>query len=461
MKLILIAAVALFATAVREFAPDATGASATALAAGVLLLAGFFAGGLFKMLGLPKLTGYLAAGIVFGPHVLDVVSSGMLKDLNPFKGVAVALLALTAGLEMHVPTIRPLFRSVRWILTLAVLGTTLLLIALVFFAAPLLPFLDGLETAQLIGVAVALGIALSAQSPAVVVAVRDEVQADGPLVKTVLAVVVFADLIVIVIFGIATTVGRSTFGESTDLLDTVLTLGWHVGGSVLIGAVLGGLIALFSARIEGGSALFIAAVAFVIAEVGDRLHLDPLVLALTAGIVIRNFTPVADRVHHAVEAAGYPVYIAFFAIAGAGVHLDSLAIMAIPATLIVLVRAAGYWTGTWAAARIAEAPAVVGRLGGFGLMPQAGLALALAALFAQSFPSLGSGAGDLVFSVVAMNEMIAPIVFRIALLRSGEAGRLKPHDPEPPSPLAHDPFVIEPPVPPLPPAPPVPDAEHG
>lgn len=447
MKVVLLVVLAVFASAVRDFAPDATGASATALAAGVLLLAGFFAGGVFKMLGLPKLTGYLAAGIVFGPYALDVVSVGMLKDLDPFKGMAVALLALTAGLEMHIPTIKPLLKTVRWIMLLAVVGTTILLIALVLFGEALLPFMSGLETAQLIGVAVALGIALSAQSPAVVVAVRDEVKADGPLVKTVLAVVVFADILVIILFGIATTVAKSTFGESSDVWETAGTLGWHVGGSILIGAVLGGLIALFAARIHGGSALFIAAVAFVIAEVGNRLHLDPLVLALSAGILIRNWTPVADRVHHAVEAAGFPVYIAFFAIAGAGVHLDSLAIMVIPASLIVVVRASGYWVGTYAAARISGAEPKVARLGGFGLMPQAGLALALAALFVEAFPTLGAGAGDLVFSVVAMNEMIAPVLFRLALLRSGEAGHLTPHEDHGPAAVAVTPTLATGPVP--------------
>lgn len=447
MKVVLLVVLAVFASAVREFAPDATGASATALAAGVLLLAGFFAGGVFKSLGLPKLTGYLAAGIVFGPYALDVVSIGMLKDLDPFKGMAVALLALTAGLEMHIPTIRPLLKSVKWILLIAVIGTTGLLILIVALGESLLPFMGGLETAQIIAVAVALGIALSAQSPAVVVAVRDEVKADGPLVKTVLAVVVFADLIVIVLFGIATTVARSTFGESSDVLETASTLGWHVGGSILIGAFLGGLIALFASRIQSGSALFIAAVAFVVAEVGNRLHLDPLVLALTAGILIRNVTPVADRVHHAVEAAGFPVYIAFFAIAGAGVHLDSIAVMAVPATLIVLVRGAGYWFGTYAAARIAGAPPTVARLGGFGLMPQAGLALALAALFVEAFPTLGAGAGDLVFSVVAMNEMVAPVLFRLALLRSGEAGHLTPHEDPGASVVAMTPTLATGPVP--------------
>jgi Kef-type K+ transport system membrane component KefB len=482
MKVLLLIALAVFVLAVRAFAPEASGASATAIGAGVLLLAGFFAGSLFKAVGLPKLTGYLAAGILFGPQVLAVISPAMLADLSVFKGIAVALLALTAGLEMDVPTIRPLFRSVRWILLIAVLGTTALLALGVYLLAPTLDFMAGLEPAQLVAVAIALGIAISAQSPAVVVAVRDETAADGPLVKTILAVVVFADLIVIILFAVATTLAKTTFGESADPLQTALTLGWHVGGSILAGAVLGIVLGFFVRQVESGRALFVAALAFVIAEVGERLHLDPLVIALTAGIVIRNFPwarithwasavaralrpashaaapaaapatdpalpasaepphepALANHVHHAVEAAGFPVYIAFFAIAGAGVHLDSLVVAILPASILVTVRGLGFWLGTRYAAHLADAPPVVGRLGGFGLMPQAGLALALAALFVQSFPTLGAGTGDLVFSIVAMNEMVAPVLFRLAILKSGEAGRLSAppdHDHPAPTPL--------------------------
>ena len=62
-------------------------------------------------------------------------------------------------------------------------------------------------------------------------------------------------------------------------------------------------------------------------------------------------------------------------------------------------------------------------------MPQAGLALALALLFVKTFPSIGEGAAALVFGGVAINEMIAPILYRFALVRSGEAGQAQ-HTPE-------------------------------
>ena len=65
---------------------------------------------------------------------------------------------------------------------------------------------------------------------------------------------------------------------------------------------------------------------------------------------------------------------------------------------------------------------MVRKFGGFGLMPQAGLALALALLFTKTFPQFGASASALVFGVVALNELVAPVLFRIALVRSGESG---------------------------------------
>jgi hypothetical protein len=67
---------------------------------------------------------------------------------------------------------------------------------------------------------------------------------------------------------------------------------------------------------------------------------------------------------------------------------------------------------------------VVRKYSGFGLLPQAGLALALALLFTRSFPQLGSEASALVFGIVAINELVAPVAYKWALVRSGEAGRL-------------------------------------
>jgi hypothetical protein len=167
-------------------------------------------------------------------------------------------------------------------------------------------------------------------------------------------------------------------------------------------------------------------IAFVTAEVGQRIGLDPLLVALSAGVLIRNGTGQGDQLHHAIEGSSLPVYLVFFAVAGATIHLDVLAVVGVPALLFVGVRAAGFLTGSQIACAAAGAPPEVRKWVGFGLLPQAGLALALSMLFSKTFPEFGADAGALTLGIVALNEMIAPVVYRYALVRSGEAGATAP-----------------------------------
>jgi hypothetical protein len=88
----------------------------------------------------------------------------------------------------------------------------------------------------------------------------------------------------------------------------------------------------------------------------------------------------------------------------------------------VLVRAFGLHFGTGLAARLARASSAIGRYVGPGLLPQAGLAIALAQLLGRTFPGFGASAAELVLAIVAVNQLIAPALFRLALVRSGEAG---------------------------------------
>ncbi|MCC6623988.1 MAG: cation:proton antiporter [Deltaproteobacteria bacterium] len=415
---------------------DAATAGETALAVGYLLLTAFLAGQLFKRIGLPRLTGYLFAGIIVGPYVLGLVSKGMLANVRIVNGVAISLIALTAGTEMRLAMLRPLLRIIGWLTLIGVIGTTVLLAVTVWLLQPLLPFMQGLDEIGLIAIAAVIGVATVAQSPAVVVALRDEVRADGPMTRVVMAVVVLADLVVISLFALATTIARGALGASADATETAGRLAWEIMGSAGAGAIVALLLALWLSKVRGGGALFVVGVCFVVAEVGERLHLDPLLVALTAGMLIRNLTEVADRLHHEIEQASLPVYVAFFAVMGATVHLDALTIVGLPAAIIVAVRIAGFWAGNNLAARVSKAPDVVRRWAGIGLMPQAGLALALAILFQRSFPDFGPDAAALVFAVVALNELIGPVLFRYALVRSGEAGGLDRVIDDQPTPIA-------------------------
>jgi len=427
VQLLLLIAVVSLMHAARSFAPHpglGTGPAAITLAAGFLLLAALFTGNLFKACGLPRLTGYLATGIVVGPQILGLVTERMLGELRIFNGVAIALIALTAGTEMDFRTMRPLFRGIAWITGVAVCGTVVLVSCAVYFSRELLPFAAGLTDVQMIALAIVLGVTISAQSPAVVVALRKETEADGPLTRTVLGVVVLSDLVIILLFALASTLAKSLLGSTGTEASPFGAVAWEILGSSIAGLLIGVLISTYLKRVQTGGALFVVTAGFLVAEVGQRIHLDPLLMALFAGMLIRNGTTHGDRLHAEIEAASLPVYIGFFAVAGATIHLHALAEVGVPAAILVGVRAFGFLAGSRVATSIAKSPETVRHYVGFGLLPQAGLALALALLFTRTYPQFGAAAAALVFGIVGINEMAAPIFYRWALVASGEAGKL-------------------------------------
>lgn len=406
--------------AVRTFTA-AGGSASTAAAFGYLLLSGFFGGRLFAQLRLPKLTGYLAAGIVAGPYVFNLVPRAALDNLSVFNGVATALIALTAGLELHFKSIRSLLRPVLWISLVGVSLGAVLIAATVFLVRARLPFMEGMNPTQTAVICAILGIVMVAQSPAVVVALRDETNADGPVVRTVLGVVVIGDMLVILLFAGASILTKSVLGAAANPLDALLSIAWELLGSLAIGAVVGVLLAAALRFARSSAGLFVLTTCFVVAEIGRRVHLDPLLVALAAGLLVRNATSYGEHLHEGIEQSSLPVYVVFFAITGAGIHLDVLATVGTAALAIVAARAAGLLGGARLGARLGGADPSVKRYAGFGLLPQAGLALALALLFRRTFPEFGAEAGALTLGVVAINEIVAPAIYRFAILRAGEA----------------------------------------
>src|SRR5262245_255794 len=203
--------------AARSFAPASGTASAgTALSFGFLLLTAYFVGNVFKRMRLPRLTGYLAAGILAGPEVLDFVPRTALDRLSLVTGVATALIALTAGVEMDLRSMRPLLRSIALISATSIGLAMLLLFGAVLAASPFLPFLATLPWAARAAVAAVLAVVIAAQSPAVAVAVRNELRANGPLSQTVTGVVVAGDLVIVVMFALLSSLARSVMGSGGD-----------------------------------------------------------------------------------------------------------------------------------------------------------------------------------------------------------------------------------------------------
>lgn len=424
IPLLLLIAVAGMMHAARSFTTD-TSMGGTELAFGFLLLASYFNAKIINKFGLPKLTGYLMAGVLAGPYVLDFVTEDMTVSLKVVSSTATAIIALEAGSELELKKIRPILGTLRGITAFAILPAMVVIAGALFLMRPMLGYIFGdLDLVQSLVVCLAIGVALSAQSPAVVMALLAEMRAEGPVSRLILASVVVADLTVIVVFSIVLAITGAVLGGHIDVVGTALGVAWELLGSMVFGLLIGMLIGRYLMSVKRNASLFALMICVVVAEIGTRMHLDPLIVMLAAGIWLRNWSRAdASELLHNFQSAQLPVFLVFFALAGSKLDIHTLWTSLLPVAVIAAVRAGAFYVGASYACKRSGAEEVVKRYAWVGLVPQAGLALALALVLRNTFPSFGDGAAVILFGVVGFNECVAPILLRLVLIRSGEAGK--------------------------------------
>src|SRR5512146_2307937 len=107
IPLLLLLAVVGLMQAARSFSTDVSLAG-TELAFGFLLLSAYFTAKIVNRFGLPKLTGYLIAGVITGSYVLGFVTKHMNHSLEVVSSTATAIIALEAGSELELAKIKPI-----------------------------------------------------------------------------------------------------------------------------------------------------------------------------------------------------------------------------------------------------------------------------------------------------------------------------------------------------------------
>jgi Kef-type K+ transport system membrane component KefB len=396
---------------------------------GFALIAAALAGDLFERIRLPRITGYLVFGVVCGPFVANIISRPMARELTIVNGLAIALIAFMAGLELNFQRLLPRIRA---ILTLGAIQLGLMyagLFALGWLAWPWLPLLPEATGLARITLAALLATLVVSFSPTVTIAVIADSRARGPLSELVLALVVITDLALIVMFTLAMqavrwSMGAMPTGEDVSLL---ARLAWEIFGSFAFGAIVGSLFAFYLRLIGREVTIMLLALCVVLSQVGAAFHFEPLLAALAAGLVVENIAPPnGDALKDAVERGALPVLVVFFAAAGASLHLDALSSIGLIAVAVSAVRFAFVRIGGYLGARV-EVPGVApetAQMAWMGLVSQAGVTLGLTIIVASEFPEWGARVQTLMVSLIALHELIGPILFRLALARAGEIGKM-------------------------------------
>ena len=411
--------------------------SGALLTLGFLILAAYTVGEITSRLGLPKLLGYLVAGMVFGPSGVDAVSSGAVFKLQPVSQLAVALIAFVAGAELKWQEVKQRGPAYLRIIAAEMPLTFIVMAVSIYFLYPYIPG-DQQQTSQhaLIFALLFASIAI-AHSPAATLGILTETRARGPVAQTTLGVVLVSDVFLVIVFSVVATISRTIVpppggGEVVSLGMVV----WEIAGALVMGALIGAGVALYLRFIRKELLLFGIIVAMLGAEIARIAHVELLLTLLIAGFVTETFAPedTGEALRKAVERAAAPVFVVFFALAGAAIHLDELATLFMIAAPVAVLRGISIFAGSRVGGRWASISEPERKYLWMGLISQAGVAIGLATAVASVYPTLGTAVQALALAFIPINELIGPVFFKRALTFSGEL--------PPPSPREHAPMPV-------------------
>jgi Kef-type K+ transport system membrane component KefB len=388
---------------------------------GFLILAAYTVGEIAKGMRGPAIVGYMVAGVVFGPELLGTVSQEALSRLTPVSSLAVALIAFLAGAELRWEELRERGIALLKVMTVELVLGFAALAAALYAGRDFLPFMRGLPPAQVMAVSVLVASIAIVHSPAVTMALLTETRARGPVARTTLGVVLLTDVVVVLLFSGTLTLARA-LAPSTGTGVSAGTISWEILGALLVGAVLGIAVAVYLRFVGEELLLFAVLAAFLGSEVARLAHVEGVLTLLTAGFVAENLSHRSrgEALRHAMERSAAPVFVVFFALSGATIDVMMM-VRLLPILIpLTLVRAGAIWTGTRIGARWAGLPAAESRNLWLGLVSQAGVAIGLASVVAEVFPTFGAELRTLLLALIALNQLVGPILFRRALVQAGE-----------------------------------------
>ena len=401
----------------------------------MISLSAYLIGKAFTRINLPYITGYLLAGALAGPFLLDFMPSESVSKLRFVDQISLAIIAFVAGSELFIKEIRQRLRSILYSsLGITIVGMLLGAIA-IFLLTQILPFTQGKPVSERVAVALLGATVLLALSPPSTIAVIKEVHARGPFTRTLLSVTVFMDVLIIVLFAVTTSMASVllTGAEFNALFVVFLAIDLSI--AVTIGYLVGRLLQLvlgmrWHGLIKTGLILLIGYGVYLLsdqvkiistASLGFEIYIEPLLICLIGGFMVTNFTSHRDEFDELMHDIGPFVYVAFFTLTGISLKLDIL-IQTLPfAIALFLIRILGIYIGIFAASRLARESELFKRYAWLGLITQAGIALGLSREVSVQFPSLGTAFATLIISVIVLNEIFGPMLLREALKRTGEA----------------------------------------
>ncbi len=394
------------------------------LTVGLLSFAGLYTGKLMRFVRLPSIIGFMLVGVLLGPSLLNLLDEDTSAGLGFITDIALGFVAVSIGLELSFSSLKKQGRGI----PLIIFSESFIAAAVVFGGIYLL-------TGNL-PLALIFGAIAPASAPAGTVAVIQEYRAKGSLTKALYAVVGFDDGLGIIIFGFASAFAKSILqteagGEAGSLMQQIGRPLLEVLLSIGIGTAAGSLFSLLSLRLKSSRDVFILifSLVLIVAGLSQILHVSLILTNMVLGIFIVNVQKerIIEQLRGEIQSVLPLLFILFFVLAGANLHLAALPSLGIIGAVYLGCRAFGLMGGAALGAAVSRADSKIRKYLGMGILSQAGVAIGLALIVKSEFTALGTAGAYIGASVITtvtatsiIFEIIGPILTKIGLTKAGE-----------------------------------------
>lgn len=382
----------------------------TPLYIGIVLLAGLAGGRVAQQFKLPSVTGYLLAGFILGPSVMNLITPEINYSMTLVTEFAIGLLSVSVGMELHRHVLK---NNGRTLLTISI-GNTMISLILVTLAT----YLIGLSFSQ----AIILGVVSLTVSPAGVMEIVKERKTSGPMTRTLLNLVALDNLISITLFGLVLSLVQASMQPTFVYTDVIISIVRDIGLGLLIGAFTGFVFAYFLEKQLLQDKLLVVIISVIMVNNGlaELLNLSPVLMCIFTGIAITNLTNNRVRVASTFERINLPVNVMFLTLSGAHIEIGIIYKVGLIGLAYILARLIGRAGGAYLFAQMTDLDKKAKQNIGLGLVPQAGIAIGLVTIAEQTLPSMAGTLSGVLLTGVIFFEVIGPLIVETGLSRAGE-----------------------------------------
>ena len=384
----------------------------------IMLMSGFLMTRLTKKLRLPNVTAYILVGIIIGPNLLDLIPERIIDNTAFLADIALAFIAFSTGEFFKLSKLRKNFSSTLVVTLFESITASILVFILCFVIFKLnLPF------------SLILASLASATASASTLMTIRQTKSKGEFVDTLLLVVALDDIVALISYSVAISISSSLlFGGGMQISSVITPLLLNLI-MVALGGIFGWIMSFIINNKRSTDNRLIIAIALILGFCGisAALSISPLLGCMAMACSYINISD-DDKLFKQLNYFSPPILLLFFVRSGISFDLNILfdnsleignVTIGTIAVSYFLVRIIGKYIGSFIGCLLTNKQKQVRNYLGLALIPQAGVAIGLAATGARvlSYP-YNQTLQTIILASSILYELVGPACSKLSLYLS-------------------------------------------